>query len=61
MRPNPIAPWELRVGRFRVFYDILMESEPLVEILAVGVKDREQLHIGGRVVKLEDPGARSGS
>ena len=25
MRPNPLAPWELRVGKFRVFYDILMK------------------------------------
>jgi len=58
--PNPIAPWELRVGRFRVFYDILMEPEPLVEILAVGVKDRDELRIGGKLVKLEDPGAGSG-
>ncbi|MGR3178265.1 MAG: type II toxin-antitoxin system RelE family toxin [Candidatus Anammoxibacter sp.] len=22
MRPNPIAPWELRIGDLRVYYDI---------------------------------------
>jgi mRNA-degrading endonuclease RelE of RelBE toxin-antitoxin system len=60
MRPNPVAPWELRVGKFRVFYDILMEPEPTVEFLAVGVKERDQLRIGGRLVKLEDPGIGQG-
>ena len=60
MRPNPVAPWEIRVGHFRIFYDIIMEPEPSVEILAVGVKEREQLRIGGKVVKLEDPGTEQG-
>lgn len=22
LRPNPIAPWELRVGKLRIFYDV---------------------------------------
>jgi len=22
MRPNPLAPWELRVGKLRVYYDV---------------------------------------
>ena len=22
MRPNPIAPWELRIGNLRVYYDV---------------------------------------
>ena len=26
MRPNPIAPWELRIGNLRVYYDI--EDDP---------------------------------
>jgi hypothetical protein len=60
MRPNPVAPWELRVGKFRVFYDILIKPQPIVEILAVGVKDRDQLRIGGRLVKLENPGTERG-
>lgn len=57
MLPNPIAPWELRIGRLRVFYDILIEPEAMVEILAVGVKERDQLCIDGKLVKLENPGA----
>ncbi len=23
LRPNPIAPWELRVGQLRVFYEVV--------------------------------------
>lgn len=43
------ADWELRLGpdnRFRVFYQINAESRE-VRILAVGVKDRNRLVIGG--------------
>jgi hypothetical protein len=43
------ADWELRFGpenRFRVFYQKNAESHE-VRILAIGVKDRERLFIGG--------------
>ena len=43
------ADWELRLGpgnRFRVFYQVKSESHE-VRILAVGVKDRNRLLIGG--------------
>jgi hypothetical protein len=30
---------EPRVGKFRMLYDILIEPQPVVEILAVDVKD----------------------
>ncbi len=43
------AQWELRLGpknRFRVFYQVHAESRE-VRILAVGVKDRDRLLIGG--------------
>ena len=52
MRPNPIAPWELRVGDLRVYYDIREEPEPLVTVLAVGVKDRSRVLIGGEEIEL---------
>lgn len=45
---------ELRFGpddRFRVFYDIDMESHE-VHILAIGVKEKNRLVIGGKEVKL---------
>jgi hypothetical protein len=47
------AEWELRLGpgnRFRVFYQVNAESRE-VRILAVGVKDRERLLIGGEEVE----------
>lgn len=47
LRPNELARWELRVGAYRVFYDVL-ESESEVRVLAVGYKDRERLFIGGK-------------
>lgn len=37
LRPNPIAEWELRVGQFRVFYDVDPEAQT-VSIEAIGFK-----------------------
>jgi mRNA-degrading endonuclease RelE of RelBE toxin-antitoxin system len=49
-QPAPFdATWELRCGpdnRFRVFYDVAPE-ELTVLILAIGVKERDRLFIGG--------------
>jgi hypothetical protein len=49
-QPAPFeASWELRCGpdnRFRVFYDVDSAAHE-VQVLAVGVKDRSQLLIGG--------------
>jgi hypothetical protein len=49
-QPAPFgASWELRCGpdnRFRVFYEVDSESH-LVHVLAIGVKDRSRLLIGG--------------
>jgi hypothetical protein len=49
MRPNPIAPWELRIGDLRVYYDV---ERNLVKILAVGEKDRNTVHIAGEIIEL---------
>jgi hypothetical protein len=27
MRPNPLAPWELRLGNLRVYFDLVSEPE----------------------------------
>ena len=43
-----IAPWELRVGELRVYYDVQEGPEPLVSVVAVGVKVRERVSIGGK-------------
>ena len=52
MRPNPVAPWELRIGDLRVYYEIKNEPYPVVTVLAVGVKERNEVRIGGERVKL---------
>src|SRR4051794_27479321 len=52
MRPNPLAPWELRVGTLRVYYDVEDTPEPIVYIRAVGIKRRNRVHIGGEEIQL---------
>lgn len=52
MRPNPRAPWELRIGDLRVYYDPQETPERAVFVRAVGVKDRNQLRIAGEVIEL---------
>jgi len=52
MRPNPVAPWELRVGNLRVYYDVEEEPEPVVYVRAVGVKERNHVRIGRQVIQL---------
>jgi hypothetical protein len=46
-----IAPWELRVGNLRVYYAVEDEPSPRVVIVAVGIKVRERLRIGGKDVE----------
>ena len=50
LRPNQIAPWELRIDDYRVFYDF--EEEQVVKVVAVGHKEHNDLHIRGRKVEL---------
>jgi hypothetical protein len=52
MRPNPVAPWELRIGNLRVYYDVEAEPEPVVFIRAAGIKERERVRIGREVIDL---------
>lgn len=52
MRPNPLAPWELRIGTLRVYFEIVEEPDNVVTILAVGVKDRNRVLIGGKEIEL---------
>lgn len=47
MRPNPLAPWELRIGDLRVYYDVEEEPEKRVTILAIGVKRGNRVILGG--------------
>jgi mRNA-degrading endonuclease RelE of RelBE toxin-antitoxin system len=47
MRPNDIAEWELRIGKFRVFYNVEEEVE-IVSIEVVGFKRGNQLFVRGK-------------
>jgi len=50
LRANPIAPWELRVGDIRVFYEV---DEPgVVTVLAIGTKRGNRLCINGEEIEL---------
>ena len=51
MRPNPVAPWELRIGDLRIYY-VAEAAEQLVLIRAIGVKRHNRLWIGGEEVQL---------
>ena len=52
LRPNPVAPWELRVGALRVFYEVALNPTPVVRVVAVGKKERSLLRVGKREMKL---------
>ena len=52
MRPNPIAPWELRVGNLRVYYEVEREPQRVIFIRAIGIKRRNQVVLGKEVVEL---------
>jgi mRNA-degrading endonuclease RelE of RelBE toxin-antitoxin system len=46
LEPNDIAEWELRLGKYRVFYDVV-EQVKIVAIQAVGFKLGNELYIRG--------------
>jgi len=52
LRPNPLAPWELRVENLRIFYEVHWEQPKTVRILAIGIKQGNKLLIGGEDVAL---------
>jgi mRNA-degrading endonuclease RelE of RelBE toxin-antitoxin system len=48
---NSLAPWELRIGDFRVFYDVIHDDQ-MVVIVAVGQKSHSKFRIGGEEIEL---------
>lgn len=52
MRPNPLAPWELRVEALRVYYDVTRQPAQVVFVRAIGIKIRNQVRIAGEVIEL---------
>ena len=51
LEPNSLADWELRVGKYRVFYDVEVDHV-LVLIIAVGEKEHNVLKIEGKEYQL---------
>lgn len=68
LRPNPLAPWELRVDQFRIFYEVetielsnvepelsteeVLEAQGVVRVLAIGRKKGNRLWIGDKRIDL---------
>lgn len=52
LRPNPLAPWALRIGDLRVYYRVEAESRPRVVVVAVGTKDGNVVRIAGEEIQL---------
>ena len=51
LRPNQLAEWELRIGDFRVFYDVDSQAQ-IVKIVAVGYKLGGKLFVHGEEYEL---------
>jgi len=51
LRDNPIVSWELRVGKYRVFYEV-DETASTVSVVSVGHKEHNVLWIRGKEVQL---------
>jgi len=47
LRPNELARWELRIGTFRVFYDV-RTGDGVVQIKSIGWKEHNRLLIRGK-------------
>ena len=47
--PNRIAPWELRIDLYRIFYNI---EHTVVKVVAIGHKEHNDLYIRGKKVDL---------
>ena len=52
LRPNPLAPWELRLGALRVFYEVDAEEADLVNVLAIGIKRGNRLIVAGQEIQI---------
>ena len=52
LRPNPVAPWELRLGNLRVFYEVIPGDPGVVRIVAVGKKKKNVVRIAGKEIQL---------
>ena len=51
LRPNDAAEWELRIGKYRVFYDV-DDQVRIVKVEAIGYKDGNRLYLHGEEYEL---------
>ncbi|MBN1902581.1 type II toxin-antitoxin system RelE/ParE family toxin [Candidatus Sumerlaeota bacterium] len=51
LRENPVSPWELRVRKYRIFYQV-DEASQSVTIIAIGHREHNSLLIRGKEVKI---------
>ncbi len=51
LRENPIAQWELRNGRYRIFYEV-QDDLATVGVISIGWKKHNVLYIRGEEVKI---------
>jgi mRNA-degrading endonuclease RelE of RelBE toxin-antitoxin system len=51
LRDNPIAAWELRIGKYRVFYEVNNPAK-MVGIVSVGHKEHNILFIRDKEVQI---------
>ena len=53
LRPNDLSTWELRVGKYHIFYDA-EEKSVTVRIKAIGWKEHNRLFLRGKEYLLEN-------
>ena len=51
LRPNQLCEWELRIGPYRVFYDVDLEKR-CVKVEAIGYKRGSRLYLHGEEYEL---------
>lgn len=51
LRPNQVVEWELRIERYRVFYDVDADAN-VVEVKMVGYKSGNKLVVRGKEYQL---------
>lgn len=51
LRYNPISTWELRIGKYRIFYDVLNDIVTVI-VVSIGMKEHNMLYIRGQEVKI---------
>lgn len=53
MHPNPVAAWELRLGDYRILYDV-DDDPPVVTVQVIGEKRGNRLIVQGQEYTLHE-------